>query len=84
MEVNFATPIWEEICKYAVKKRWQRDQFINSPHLLTRLIYFALGMTDRISQSLKPQFLMEEVELMHNIDKQRGREKEREKSKKRS
>ena len=79
MDVNLASPICD-ILKYVQGKRWQRDQFINAPHILIRLIYFALGMLDQIPHKQEQQFLMEQVNLVHEIDKvEKKRKRKREK-----
>ena len=49
--INFSKSLSKDIIKYGSGGRWQRDSFIDSPHVLTRLIYFALGMTDIIPRT---------------------------------
>ena len=80
MNANFAILVYEDIKKYVFGDRWQRDSFINSPHVLTRIIYFALGLRDQMPRAQEIQFLMEQVELIHDIDeveeeKRKAREK---------
>ena len=77
INVNFAVPVRDNIKKFAFGGNWQRDNFINSPHTLTHIIYFALGMLDQIPRTQELEFLMEQVELIHNIDKVKKRQKKK-------
>ena len=51
ISVNFFVPLCEDIKKFAYGGRWLRDNFINSPHVLTRIIYFALDLQNQLPQT---------------------------------
>ena len=48
MNVKLAIPLIDDIIKFDMDKRRERDHFINAPHILTRLIYYALGMLNSL------------------------------------
>ena len=77
--MNVFVPLCEDIKKFAYGGRWLRDNFINSPHVLIRIIFFALDLQNQLPQTQELQFLMEQVELIHNIDElEKKRKKKRE------
>ena len=68
VHTNLVEPIKNSIIKFAIDKRWEQENFINTPHILTWVIYHALGMTHDLPKVSKQHFLMEQVQIMHNID----------------
>ena len=55
------------IFNFVTNKKWERELFIKAPHILTCIIYYALGMLDKLLRVPQQYYKMEQVELVHEV-----------------
>ena len=55
--------IHKYIIKFATYKKWKRDRYVHAPHILTKVIYHAIGMKDKLLKPIPQTELINKVQI---------------------